>query len=69
MLYRNWLVALIGGVALTLASAFHANASPSNYAFSVMATDGPLAGDIENGTFSYDSSNIIPGGEVLPNVR
>ena len=56
----NRIFALIGGFALTLAGAFHANAVPINYSFSVTATGGPLTGDTENGT--YDSSSIIPGG-------
>jgi hypothetical protein len=40
----------------------HANASPITYSFSVTATSGPLDGVTENGTFTYDSSSIIPGG-------
>jgi hypothetical protein len=52
---------LVGGIVLTLAGAFHAAAVPIDYAFSVTATSGPLAGDTENGTFSYDSSSITPG--------
>jgi hypothetical protein len=59
----NRILALIGGFALTLAGAFHAYAVPINYSFSVTATNGPLAGDTENGTFTYDSSSIVPGGE------
>jgi hypothetical protein len=54
--------ALIGGFALTLAVALNANASPITFSFSVTATDGPLDGITENGTFTYDSSSIIPGG-------
>jgi hypothetical protein len=59
----NRIFALIGGFALTLAGAFHANAVPINYSFSVTATDGPLSGDTENGTVTYDSSSIVPGGD------
>jgi hypothetical protein len=54
--------ALIGGIALTLAVALNANASPITFSFSVTATSGPLDGITENGTFTYDSSSIIPGG-------
>jgi hypothetical protein len=54
--------ALIGGFALTLAVALNANASPITFSFSVTATSGPLDGITENGTFTYDSSSIIPGG-------
>jgi hypothetical protein len=54
--------ALIGGIALTLAVALNANAFPITFSFSVTATSGPLDGITENGTFTYDSSSIIPGG-------
>jgi hypothetical protein len=54
--------ALIGGIALTLTAALNANASPITFSFSVTATSGPLDGITENGTFTYDSSSIIPGG-------
>jgi PEP-CTERM motif len=40
----------------------NANASPITFSFSVTATSGPLDGITENGTFTYDSSSIIPGG-------
>ena len=39
-----------------------ANASPITYNFTATATSGPLSGTVEHGTFSYDSSSIIPGG-------
>ena len=39
-----------------------AHATPINYTFMVTATDGPLSGTSATGTFSYDSSSIIPGG-------
>jgi hypothetical protein len=39
-----------------------ANASPITYNFTAAATSGPLSGTVEHGTFSYDSSSIIPGG-------
>jgi hypothetical protein len=43
-----------------------ARATPITYAFTVTATDGPLAGTVEHGSFSYDSSSIVPGGEISP---
>ena len=57
---QNWIFAVIAGFVLT--ATFNANAIPINYSFSVMATAGPLDGVTENGTFSYDSSSIVPGG-------
>jgi hypothetical protein len=39
-----------------------ANASPITYNFTATATSGPLSGTVEHGSFSYDSSSIIPGG-------
>lgn len=54
--------ALIVGGALSLAGVSPANAVPINYSFSVTATEGPLSGVTENGTFSYDSSSVVPGG-------
>jgi hypothetical protein len=53
---------LIGGFALTLTAAVNTDASPITFSFSVTATSGPLDGITENGTFTYDSSSIIPGG-------
>jgi hypothetical protein len=38
------------------------HASSITFSFSVTATSGPLDGVTENGTFTYDSSSIIPGG-------
>lgn len=38
-----------------------AEASPITYDFTMRATDGPLAGAVANGTFSFDSSSITPG--------
>lgn len=40
-----------------------ANAFPITYDFTVTATSGPLNGTVEHGTFGYDSSSIVPGGE------
>ena len=39
-----------------------AEASPVNYNFTVNVTSGALAGTVENGSFSYDSSSIVAGG-------
>jgi hypothetical protein len=62
MRFTNRIFALVGGFALTLAAAFHANAFPIAYSFSATPTAGPLDGVTENGTFTYDSSSIVPGG-------
>jgi len=50
------------GLALGLAFIPAAHATPITYAFTVTATTGPLAGSISSGTFTYDSSAIVPGG-------
>jgi hypothetical protein len=39
-----------------------AMADPITYSFQVMATTGPLAGSVANGTFSFDDSIIPPAG-------
>lgn len=39
-----------------------AEAMPINFNFTVNVTSGPLAGDVENGSFAYDSSSVVPGG-------
>jgi len=39
-----------------------AEATPVNYNFTVNVTSGPLAGHVENGSFSYDSSSVVPDG-------
>ena len=39
-----------------------AEATPVNYNFTVDVTSGPLAGILEDGSFSYDSSSIVAGG-------
>ena len=39
-----------------------AEATPVNYNFTVNVTRGALAGNIENGSFSYDSSSIVADG-------
>ncbi|HEV7123682.1 MAG TPA: PEP-CTERM sorting domain-containing protein [Rhodanobacter sp.] len=38
-----------------------AEATPVNYNFTVNVTSGELAGNVEHGSFSYDSSSIVPG--------
>lgn len=37
-------------------------ATPVNYDFTVNVSTGPLFGTAANGSFSYDSSSIVPGG-------
>jgi hypothetical protein len=66
----NKLSAIIVGLALALPLATtQGNAFPITYAFSVTATNGPLTGATENGTFAYDSSSVIPGGtNILPRL-
>ncbi len=39
-----------------------AEATPVNYNFTVNVTSGALAGNVENGSFSYDSSSIVFDG-------
>jgi hypothetical protein len=60
----GWCQRAAFGVALPLAIAFSpkAEATPITYAFSVTATSGSLNGAMAAGTFSYDTSSIIPGG-------
>jgi hypothetical protein len=54
---------IIGATILSaLAIAGAAHATPINYSFTVTANSGPLSGDTATGTFSYDSSSIVPGG-------
>lgn len=50
--------------AATAAIAFTpaAEASPVNYNFSVGITSGALAGNVQGGSFSYDSSSIVSDG-------
>jgi hypothetical protein len=57
--------AVLLGLALTAAAvafAPAAMATPVNYKFTVDVTSGPLTGTTDHGTFSYDSSSIVPGG-------
>ena len=53
---------LAAAFALSLMAVGFANASPITYNFTATATSGPLSGTVEHGTFSYDSSSIVPGG-------
>jgi hypothetical protein len=64
--FRNTALAAIVA-ALGLLAAGGAKASLITYDFTVTATSGPLDGTVEKGTFSYDSSSIVPGG-VNPNA-
>jgi hypothetical protein len=54
--------ALAAIAVLGVLSATAANATPVKYDFTVTATSGPLDGTVSHGTFSYDSSSIVPGG-------
>jgi hypothetical protein len=58
----RFVFALAAGLALATGLAPKLDASPVNYTFSVTATSGPLAGASATGTFSYDTSSIVPGG-------
>lgn len=60
----SWLVFTAIAVAVFVAPA--AEATPINYNFKVDVTSGPLAGTTDNGSFSYDSSSVIPGGNNNP---
>jgi len=52
-----------------LALAATARPTPITSTFTATASDGPLAGTASIGTFTYDSSIILPGGEVVgPNL-
>ena len=55
--------AVMLGLTLTAAPVFApaAMATPITYNFTVNVNNGPLAGTVENGTFTYDSSSVIPG--------
>jgi hypothetical protein len=62
MARERFVFALAAGWALAIGLAPKLDASPVNYTFSVTATSGPLAGTTAPGTFSYDTSSIVPGG-------
>ena len=55
-------VALAAVVAFLLLGASAAQAAPITYDFTVTGTSGPLNGTAAHGTFSYDSSSIVPRG-------
>src|SRR5438034_1239057 len=65
MRLNNCLLVAAVGLALALASIDAADASPIDYTFSVTATEGPLSATTAAGTFSYDTSSIVPGGRNL----
>lgn len=48
--------------AAAIAFASTAQATPITYNFMVDVTSGPLLGDTESGSFTFDSSSVIPGG-------
>jgi len=48
-------------IAACVACATAATASPIAYDFTVTAVDGPLAGTLAQGDFTFDSSSITPG--------
>jgi hypothetical protein len=64
--FRNTTLAtIVAGLGLLAAGS--AKAVPITYDFTVTANSasaggGPLAGTVAHGTFSYDSSSIVPGG-------
>ena len=39
-----------------------AEATPITYNFTVQVTSGPLTGNVQSGSFSYDSSSVVLGG-------
>ncbi len=56
------------GASLALAAAVAAisfvpaaQATPITYGFTVNVTSGPLSGNAQNGSFSFDSSSVTPG--------
>jgi len=52
----------VAAAALPLVLALNVEAGPITYTFLVTATSGPLNGATANGTFTYDTSSIVPGG-------
>jgi hypothetical protein len=59
---RSHLFAAAAGLALIVAMMAKAEATPVTYSFSVTAISGPLSGTTAMGTFTYDTSSIVPGG-------
>jgi hypothetical protein len=55
----KWL-AMAAAAALSFGS--RAEASVISFDFTATITSGPLSGQVDKGSFSYDSSSIIPGG-------
>lgn len=53
---------VLAAAAAAISFAPAAEATPVTHDFAVHVTSGPLAGSVENGSFSYDSSSITPGG-------
>src|SRR6516164_2876039 len=53
---------LATAAAAALSFAPRAEAYIISYDFTATITSGPLSGQVDNGSFSYDSSSIIPGG-------
>src|SRR6185436_7601697 len=62
MRLRNFVAGIAVGSFMTLVGRPEARASTIIYSFSVIATDGPLNGTTASGTFSFDSSSVVPGG-------
>lgn len=55
-------VAVLALAAAAISFVPAAQATPVNYNFTVDVTTGPLAGSVENGSFSYDSNSVVPDG-------
>lgn len=62
---KSFMLAAGVGVVLLLPPLQQVEASPVTYSISVTATDGPLSGTTATGTFTYDTSSIVPGGYNL----
>ncbi|HZX69327.1 MAG TPA: PEP-CTERM sorting domain-containing protein [Rhodanobacter sp.] len=52
------ILALTAAAATSFAPA--ADATAVNYDFTVNVTSGPLAGTVQNGSFAYDNSSVVP---------
>ena len=57
------------GLAGMLAWVPWASASEVTYDFTVTATSGPLSGTVSSGSFSFDSSVIVPAGPPAQSCR
>ena len=65
-LKAGWLVLAAAAIAMVVVPA--AEATTVTYNFTVDVTSGPLSGQVDNGSFSYDSSSVVDGnifGEAL----